>query len=48
MKMEHPVRSPIDGVVKELDAAPGALVGGGERLALIVVAEEEEGGEKKK
>ena len=35
MKMEHPGRSPIDGVVRELDAAPGALVGGGERLALI-------------
>ena len=41
MKMEHPVRSPIDGVVKELDAAPGALVGGGERLALVVAEEEE-------
>lgn len=42
MKMEHPVRSPIDGVVKELDAAPGALVGGGERLALVVAEEGEE------
>lgn len=40
MKMEHPVRSPIDGVVKELDAAQGALVGGGERLALVVAEEE--------
>lgn len=36
MKMEHPVRSPIDGVLRELDAAVGALVGGGERLALVV------------
>ena len=41
MKMEHPVRSPIDGVVRELDAASGALVGGGERLALVVAEEEE-------
>ena len=42
MKMEHPVRSPIDGIVRELDAAPGALVVGGERLALVVAEEEEE------
>jgi biotin carboxyl carrier protein len=38
MKMEHPVRSPAHGTVREIGVAPGAQVEAGEVLAVIAPA----------
>ena len=39
MKMEHPIKSPIDGVISEIHFKEGEIVSGGVALAVVEVSE---------